>query len=70
MEVKFLRARVKDITDQGIRVVLIANGDKADTNILQQLTSDPKTVFKYDVTKREPDDYQNWFNKVINCWLA
>jgi hypothetical protein len=65
MEIEFLSARVKDITNQGIRVVFIANGDQADVWVLGQIANDPKNVFKYDITKHQPDDYRNWFKKII-----
>ncbi|KAI6171480.1 hypothetical protein M3Y97_01049100 [Aphelenchoides bicaudatus] len=67
LDVEFLAARAKDIQDQGIRLVFIATGDKADVDVLTQIVGSSNLVFTYDITKQVQDDYRNWFNKVINC---
>lgn len=63
----YVGARIKDLQDQRIRVVFIANGDKADTQVLEQLVGDENLVFEYDAGEREPNDYQHWFNKIVGC---
>ncbi|KAI6171127.1 Cysteine endopeptidase [Aphelenchoides bicaudatus] len=66
-EVEFTTESAKNLQDQGIRLVLIAHGDNADTTLLGEIVGDPSVVYKWPTDSSAPSNPSEWITDIMNC---